>query len=270
VSTPAPTPATDQVTALELRGATVRAGGRAILDGVDLAITAGEKVALIGPSGSGKTTLLRLLGASLWADAGSVHTLGQRPDTLHGRALRHHRHRIAFLRQQDNLIPPLRVAHNVLMGRLGRWSPLRAAWNLIWPGELDRARQALRRVELEDRLWALPDELSGGERQRVAIARIVVQEPDAILADEPVSALDIRLGQQVVDLLMALADERAATLLVSLHSLDLLHRGFDRVVALRAGRLHWQGTPAELDEATLRDVYGAEFQRLDLAGVREA
>ena len=270
MSTPASTTPADQAAALELRSATVRAGGRAILDGVDLPIAAGEKVALIGPSGAGKTTLLRLLGASLWADAGAVRTLGKDPSTLHGRSLRHHRRRVAFLRQQDNLVPPLRVAHNVLMGRLGHWSLLRAAWNLVWPGELDRARDALRRVELEDRLWALPDELSGGERQRVAIARIVVQEPEAILADEPVSALDVRLGQQVVDLLMALADERRATLLVSLHSLDLLHRGFDRVVALRAGRLHWQGTPAELDQATLRDVYGAEFQRLDLAGVTQA
>ena len=264
MSTPASSP--PNVQALALRGATVRAGGRAILDDVDLAIAPGEKVALIGPSGSGKTTLLRLLGASLWADGGSVQTLGEDPSQMRGRALRQLRRRVGFLRQQDNLIPPLRVAHNVLMGRLGHWSPLRAAWNLVWPGELDRAREALRRVELEDRLWALPDELSGGERQRVAIARLVVQQPDAILADEPVSALDVRLGRQVVELLLALADERTATLLVSLHSLDLLDRGFDRVVALRGGRVHWQGTPDEIDQQTLRDVYGAEYEHIDPGG----
>lgn len=248
---------------LELRGASVHAGGRAILDGIDLRVDAGEKVALIGPSGSGKTTLLRLLGASLWPDSGTVRTLGEDASQLGGRALRHLRRRVGFLRQQDNLIAPLRVAHNVLMGRLGHISTFRAAWNLLFPGDLDRARAALRHVELEERLWALPDELSGGERQRVAIARLVVQEPDAILADEPISALDIRLGQQVVDLLLNLATERRATLLVSLHSLDLLDRGFDRVVALRSGHLHWQGEPSAVDESILREVYGAEFATVD-------
>lgn len=267
---PEPAAQSEAPAALSLHQATVRADGRAILDGIDLAVAPGEKVALIGPSGAGKTTLLRLLGASLWADHGRVTTLGQDPSQLSGRALQQLRRRIGFLRQQDNLIQPLRVAHNVLMGRLGRWSALRAAWNLVWPGELDRARDALRRVELEDRLWALPEELSGGERQRVAIARLVVQEPDVLLADEPISALDVRLGQQVIDLLMKLSADRDRTLVVSLHSLDLLHRGFDRVVALRDGRLHWQGLPAELDEARLRKVYGAEFQRIDPAATNDA
>ena len=270
MTTPAPQPPTDRDAALALREATVRAGDRVLLDGVTLSVAPGERVALIGPSGAGKTTLLRLLAGSVWPDAGSVAVLGKDPGQLHGRALRHHRRRVGFLRQQDNLVPPLRVAHNVLMGRLGRWSPLRALWNLLWPSELDVARAALARVELEDRLWALPDELSGGEQQRVAIARLVVQQPDVLLADEPVSALDVRLGAQVLQLLHTLAGEREAAMLVSLHNLDLLDRGFTRVVALRAGRVCWQGTPADLDDATLRDVYGADYAQLRGEGAAQA
>ena len=270
MTTPAPQPSTAFDAALGLREATVRAGDRVLLDGVTLSAAPGERVALIGPSGAGKTTLLRLLAGSVWPDAGSVTVLGEDPSRLGGRALRHHRRRVGFLRQQDNLVPPLRVAHNVLMGRLGRWSPLRALWNLIWPGELDLARTALARVELEDRLWALPDELSGGEQQRVAIARLVVQQPDVLLADEPVSALDVRLGAQVLQLLHTLADEREAAMLVSLHNLDLLDHGFHRVVALRNGRVCWQGSPADLDDATLRKVYGAGYAQLRGEGAAQA
>lgn len=252
--------AADSGGALRLSGASVLPGGRAILDGVDLAIDAGSRVALIGPSGAGKTTLLRLLGAALWPDRGEVRVLGEDPSRLRGRALRRWRSRVGFLRQEDNLIPPLRVAHNVAMGRLGRESTLRSLLHLVWPRDLEPVREALRDVELEERLWALPEELSGGERQRVAVARLILQRPDVVLADEPVSALDVRLGAQVVDLLLGLAKARGATLVVSLHSLDLLDRGFERVVALRDGRVHWDGAPTDLDATVLQSLYGAEYR----------
>jgi len=256
--------------AFDLRGTTVEVGGRAILDGIELSIPRGEQVAIIGPSGAGKTTLLRVLSATLWPDGGTVSALGLDPTQLGGRALRDYRRRVGFLRQQDNLIAPLRVAHNVLMGQLGRWSTARAMWNLVWPRDLDLARAALARVELADRLWSLPDELSGGEQQRVAIARLIVQDPEVLLADEPVSALDMRLGREVITLLSDLARERKATLVVSLHSLDLLDERFGRIIALRAGRIAWQGSPRELSRAVLQDVYGAEYRSLHLDDVVQA
>src|SRR5690606_28837042 len=123
---------------------------------------------------------------------------------------------------------------------------------------------ALERVELADRLWSLPGELSGGQQQRVAVARLIVQQPKLVLADEPVSALDLRLGREIVQLLSELATRDGAALLVNLHTLDLLPSHFDRVIALRGGELFWQGRPAELSQTMLRELYGAEYRALHL------
>lgn len=249
---------------VDLRAVEKRIGDKYLLADLTLQVAPGELVALIGPSGAGKTTLLRLCAGVLWPSAGSVTVLGQRTDRLSGRALRRLRRRVGFLYQNDNLIPGLRVAHNVLMGNLGRWSLWRSMWSLLRPQQLEAAHAALQRVELGDRLWALPGQLSGGEQQRIAIARLLLQDPRVVLADEPVSALDLRLGRDVVRLLTRLGRERHATMIVSLHSLELLGEGFDRVVALRDGRLFWHGPPGQLTRDILRQVYGAEYRVLHL------
>ncbi len=150
------------------------------------------------------------------------------------------------------------------MGRLGYWWLPRALWSLLWPQQIDLATAALSRVELANRLWALPDELSGGQQQRVAVARLIVQQPSLILADEPVSALDLRLGRQIIALLCDLAADDQVTLLVNLHTLDLLQGHFDRVIALRAGRVFWQGPPTAINQELLRELYGAEYRALHL------
>jgi phosphonate transport system ATP-binding protein len=136
--------------------------------------------------------------------------------------------------------------------------------SLFWPQEIARAREALHEVELEERLWSQPDELSGGQQQRVAIARLLVQKPEVILADEPVSQLDMRLGREVVKLLKEVATRESATLIVNLHSLDLLQGNFDRVIALKEGRLLWQGPPAKISREILHELYGAEYRALHL------
>jgi phosphonate transport system ATP-binding protein len=250
--------------AVRLRGVAVAYGAQRVLEGIELAIAHGERVAVIGPSGAGKTTLLRAIAGLTKAAAGEVRTLGHDTARLSGRALARLRREVGFLHQHDNLIAPLRVVHNVLMGRLGHWSFARALLSLLWPQQIDRARAALARVELAERLWSLPDELSGGQQQRVAVARLIVQQPRLVLADEPVSALDLRLGREIIGLLCALAREGGATLVVNLHTLDLLQGHFDRVVALHGGRLFWQGAPEAITQALLRELYGAEYRALHL------
>ncbi|MEO6596074.1 MAG: ATP-binding cassette domain-containing protein [Planctomycetota bacterium] len=240
-----------------------RIGDSVLLSDLSLTIRRGERVALIGPSGAGKTTLLRLIAGVLWPSSGEVRVLGRTTGTLHGRELCRLRQQIGLLYQQDNLVPGLRVAHNVLIGRLGKWSVWKALWSLLRPQEVHRAHAALERVELGSRLWALPGELSGGEQQRVAIARLLVQEPSILLADEPASSLDIRLGREVVQLLLGVASAENTTV-VSLHTLDLLSTGFDRVIALREGRVVHDGPPDSLTRDLLRTIYGTEYQTLHL------
>ncbi|MBL8753414.1 MAG: ATP-binding cassette domain-containing protein [Planctomycetes bacterium] len=251
---------------VEFVGVHKRIGDRVLLHDLTLSIPRGERVALIGPSGAGKTTLLRLCGGVTWPTTGEVRVLGQRTGALHGRALCRLRKQIGFLHQHDNLVPGLRVAHNVLIGRLGQWSLWKALWSLLRPQEVDRAAGALQRVELASRLWALPEELSGGEQQRVAIARLLLQSPRLVLADEPASSLDIRLGREIVQQLLALAG-KDTTVLVSLHALDLLQLPFDRVLALRDGAVVFDGPVKSITRDLLRAVYGEEYQRLHLDDV---
>lgn len=250
--------------AIQLDHAAVAYSGRRVLDDLSLDIAPGERVAIIGPSGAGKTTLFRLIAGLVKPAAGRAVTLGRDTGMLRGRKLARLRREVGFLHQQDNLVPQLRVVHNVLMGRLGHWYLPTALLSLIWPQQIQRAEQALHRVELADKLWSLPDELSGGQQQRVAVARLIVQQARLILADEPVSALDLRLGREIIALLCELSAQQGVTLMVNLHTLDLLQGHFERVIALKQGRVFWQGAPEAIDQALLRALYGAEYRALHL------
>src|SRR5574341_270458 len=182
-------------------------GGRTIaVDDLDLKVRRGEKLALIGPSGAGKTTLFRMLNLTIPPTSGTLLFDGVNVSNLHGRRLREVRRRIGTVYQQHNLVPRLRVVHNVLSGRLGAWSLLHALRSLVRPRQEDVhiAYQALSQVGIPEKLWARTDELSGGQQQRVAIARVLVQNPDVILADEPVSSVDPSLAHTIVNLLVEL------------------------------------------------------------------
>ena len=242
----------------EARGAGVSYGPLRALDDVDLRVERGERVALIGPSGAGKSSLISLLGGSLAPAEGRVEVLGRDLARASPRERRSVQRRLGTVRQQFDLAGQLRVVHNVNAGRLGRWSLLRAALSLLSPREVDGVRGALASVGLEEKLYERTDRLSGGEQQRVAIARVLVQEPWAILADEPIASLDPARGAEIVDLMLALSRELGTTLVVSLHDVDVALARFERVVALRRGRVSYDGPPAGLSEAAIGDLYAIE------------
>ncbi|MBZ0136897.1 MAG: ATP-binding cassette domain-containing protein [Planctomycetes bacterium] len=234
------------------------------LKNLNFGVLEGERIAVIGPSGAGKTTLFRMLAAVIKPTSGVVTAFGHDTRTLRGRVLRRLRSDIGILYQNDNLIQHLRVVHNVLMGKLGRWILPRALLSLFWPQDLNAAKKALGEVELQEKLWSMPGELSGGQQQRVAIARLMVQQPRVMLADEPVSQLDIRLGREIIELLSGVARRMNTTLMVNLHTLELLQGHFSRVIALREGAVFWQGTPREITREMLKDLYGAEYRAMHL------
>lgn len=247
--------------ALRLRGVTVAYGQRRALDGVDLQVRPGERVALVGPSGAGKSTLLALLTGAVAPTSGRLEVLGVDPARTPPAALRALRRRIGSVHQRLHLVGPLRVVHNVNAGRLGTWSAARALWSLVRPARVEEARRALARVGIAEHLHQRTDRLSGGEQQRVALARVLVQDPELVLADEPVSSLDPARAEEVMGLLTTLLDSgtgRARTLVVSLHDITLAVRHCDRVIGLRQGRVVLDVPSAALDAQSRQRLYALE------------
>ena len=233
-------------------------GGNAALQGVDLEVRAGERVALVGPSGAGKTTVLRLCTADVTPTTGTVSVLGRPLADLNPADLRAVRRRIGAVYQQLNLVGPLQVVHNVNAGLLGAWTTGRALRSLVRPAGVAAVRDALDRVGLAGKLHERTDRLSGGEQQRVALARVLVQQAELVLADEPVASLDPARAEEVMDLLGAVAGEGTRTLLVSLHDFELARRRCDRVVGLREGRVVF-----DLPADRVTDDLGAALYRID-------
>ncbi|CAA7626434.1 phosphonate ABC transporter ATP-binding protein [Magnetospirillum sp. UT-4] len=237
------------------------------LDEVSLEIRPGEMVALIGASGSGKSTLLRhVTGLTLGdRDLGSIEVLGK-PVQSCGRPSRHIRAiraRVGFVFQQFNLVGRLPVMTNVLTGTLGRM-PLWRSLTGAFP-EADRrlALDALDRVGIADKAWERASALSGGQQQRAAIARTLVQKAEIILADEPIASLDPESSRRVMESLARINAEDKVTVVVSLHQVDFAIRFCPRTVALKAGRVVYDGPSAALTPQLLRDLYGSEVDELD-------
>jgi phosphonate transport system ATP-binding protein len=225
------------------------------LQQLTLSIEAGEQIALIGPSGAGKTTLLHTLACAHQPAAGHFSAFGLQPWRLNN-ADRHALRARLFLAPQTPPLPPRqRVVNAVLAGRLPHWSLGRALRSLIKPVEAERAFEALAHFNLQDKLYARVDRLSGGERQRCGMARLLVSSAEALLVDEPLSALDPTLALQTLSTLQQEASSRNAALVCSLHQVELARRHFPRIIGLRAGRIVFDLPRAEVTDAMISALY---------------
>lgn len=247
-----------------LEGATVVFNGKPALQDVNLGIQPGEAVAFVGPSGAGKTTLLRLLNGALRPSTGRVWVDGQEIAQLSNRELRDLRSRIGFVHQHLNLVPNLRVSHNVLAGRLGVQSLLASLRSMLFASraEVEKVHAILERVGIPEKLFERTDQLSGGQRQRVAIARALYQDPNTILADEAVASLDPTRGQDVLELLARISREENMTLVMSLHDLTLARQVFDRLVGLRQGRVVFDRPTKAISDEDFQALYHLEAREM--------
>ena len=246
--------------AFEFRRASVRYDGHTALSGVNLTIDAGETVAFVGPSGSGKTTALRLFNRTVRPTEGSVLVDGEELASVTDGRLRALRSRIGIIPQDLGLVPNLRVSQNVLAGRLGRRGLFASMRPLFFArrAELERVLAILDGLGIGDKLFHRVDTLSGGERQRVAIARALYQEAAALLADEPLSALDPARARETIALLVDVARENELTLVLSMHDIDLAKEFIPRLIGLRDGRVMFDRSTDRVSDDELEELYRLE------------
>lgn len=231
---------------------------------VDLQVNKGDFLVLLGLSGSGKSTLLRCINRLIEPTSGDIYFEDENICKLKGAPLRHVRREIGMIFQQFNLIKNLTVLTNVLSGRLGYFSTIKSLFPRFDKKLVDQAIQNLKRVGLKNFRQQKVKNLSGGQQQRVAISRVLMQNPKLILADEPVASLDPATADSVMSYLGNLNKNDNITIICSLHFLSLARKYGTRVVALKDGKLMFDGTPKEIDEKKFKDIYGQDAEEVDI------
>ena len=237
-------------------------GGTQALEDVSFEVPDGQFLAVIGLSGSGKSTLLRCINRLIEPTEGRITWNGVDVTKASQEEMRRIRRRIGMVFQHFNLVHRSKVLTNVLQGSLGYVNPALSLINRFPKDQVRKAYQQLARVGLDDKAGQRADELSGGQQQRVGVARALMQDPEMILADEPVASLDPVLAHSIMQYLEKINQEDGVTVLCSLHFLDLVHRYADRVVALNEGRLMFDGLPKDIDDAKFKEIYGRDAERV--------
>jgi phosphonate transport system ATP-binding protein len=248
---------------LEVRNLTkIYEGGIKALDNVSFKVEQGEFMACIGLSGSGKSTLLRCINRLIEPTEGQIIWNDEDITKASQDEMRRIRRKMGMVFQHFNLVSRSKVIINVLAGRLGYVNPVMSALNRFPKSDVEMALKQLNRVSIADQAYKRADELSGGQQQRVGIARAMMQEPEMILADEPVASLDPVLAHSIMQYLEQFNKEDGVMVLCSLHFLDLVHRYADRAIALNEGKLMFDGTPEEIDDDKFKEIYGKEAERV--------
>ena len=236
-------------------------GNKEAITPLSLSIDSGERVAFLGPSGGGKTTLLLLLSGQLEPSSGSIcvcnYDLAKMPSGKELSKL------VGMIHQQFDLVPNLSALQNALAGKLGEWSLLKSLISLLWPMDKATGMSALSRVGVQEIAYQRARSLSGGEQQRVAIARLLVQDPQVILADEPVSSLDPTRAGENIKLLVSIADDAGKTLIASMHSVALAREYFSRLIGIRNGTVTFDLPSHQVTEEMLHDLYDLEGLRAE-------
>lgn len=232
--------------------------GRPVLRDINLEVHDRGITAIIGPSGTGKSTLLRCINRLVEPTSGRIEFEGEDITVLGRAGLRRARRKIGMVFQEYNLVERLTVIENLLCGRLGYISPLRAWLRRFPDDDVERAFQLLEAVGLESFAYQRADNLSGGQRQRVGIARAMMQAPHILLADEPTSSLDPKTSVEIMELMARLAGERGIPVIVNIHDVTLGKRFADRIVGMSGGQIVYDGAPDGLRDDHLKEIYGGE------------
>jgi phosphonate transport system ATP-binding protein len=240
--------------------------GTLALQNLNLEFGGQHFTALIGPSGAGKSTLMRVLNGLVHPSSGRVWLENTEITKASDSVVRLERRKIGMVFQQFNLVRRLTALENVLIGRLGFMGTLRSSFKAYSRADRELAMRLLERVGMVDQAWQRADTLSGGQQQRVGIARALAQQPKLILADEPISALDPKSSEQIMNLLREIQEQDQIAVLVNLHHLDAVRDYAERVVGLRAGQVVFDGRADQLDDEAARALYYGENELNQTSG----
>lgn len=225
------------------------------IENLSLEVDDGEFVAIIGSSGSGKSSLIKSINLLVKPKKGHIF-IGKDDITLsNSKELKKLRREIGFIFQDYNLIDRLSVIENVLIGRLGYKSSFESLFGIFKKEEYKDAMEVLKRVSLEEKAFVRADELSGGQKQRVSIAKVIMQNPKLILADEPVASLDIATSESIMKYFKIINEKYKISIIINLHDVSLAKKYAKRIVALKEGRIIFDGKGSELTDDILRRIY---------------